>query len=76
MWKSNKNLVVSTAQNIVAVWIEKTESPCHVEAELTCTAQVEKATMLCQDEKINTILCLFSLFKAKPECTWLGCKVR
>lgn len=47
MWKSNKNLVVSTAQNIVAVWIEKTESPCHDEAALTYSVPLEIATVLC-----------------------------
>lgn len=66
MWKSNKNLVVSTAQNIVAVRIEKTEIPCHDEAVLICSAPPEMVTTLCQCEQVGgmtAVLCLSHLYQ-------------
>lgn len=66
MWKSNKNLVVSTAQTIVAVQIARTESPCCDEAVVTCSAPLEMVTTLCQCEKVGgmtAVLCLSHLYQ-------------
>lgn len=64
MWKSNKNFVVSTARNIVAAQIAKTESPCSDEAVLMCSAPLEMVAMLCQSEKA-AVLCLSHLLYQK-----------
>ena len=61
MWKSNTNLVVNTAQNIVAIQIEQTESPCHDEEVLMCSAPLEMVKTLRQREKVGgttAVLCL------------------